>query len=185
MFSSGGLISTLHLNSSNIFFSGPAFWKIYWSVGLTASMWNDGAQRTGTFLLNLSLRKMCSKVLTLFVLTYEFFWQCSIGNWIVLKHGRKTKVMFSNFLFNLKQHSEIFSGLGIFGKNVRTACYRQMRLCLFLWRTCFSIRLLDGKIIIEYTCHSQNACGLITLINKFKRMLNTIENDMGATEVPP
>ena len=35
------------------------------------------------------------------------------------------------------------------------------------WRTCFLIRLLDGKIMFEYTWRSQNVRRLKTLINKF------------------
>ena len=79
LFSRGGSIPTLHLKTFNILFSGPDLWKIYRSVKLTALMWHDGVQRTGTFLLSLSLRKMCLKLLTLSC-TYEFIWQCSIGN---------------------------------------------------------------------------------------------------------
>ena len=41
LFSRGGSIPTLYFKTFNIFFSGPDFWKIYLSAGLTASVWHD------------------------------------------------------------------------------------------------------------------------------------------------
>ena len=64
---------------STYFSRAQIFGKFVGVWGLLHECGTTGAQRTGTFLLNLGLRKMCSKLLTL-SFTYEFFWQCSIPN---------------------------------------------------------------------------------------------------------
>ena len=88
-FSGGGSIPTLYLKSFNIFFLGPDSWKIYRSMGLTASMLHDGSSTHGDIFVesgseknvfktvNSQLASSCSKLLNC---PCGFLWWCSAGN---------------------------------------------------------------------------------------------------------
>ena len=154
-FSRGGSIPTLHLKTFNIFFSGREFLKIYWSVGLTASMWHDGSSMQRDIFVKSGSGKNVFKTINSICLAHisSFGNAPSVLKLSLSSDEKKKQFSFANFLFNLKKYFQIFSGLGIFGKNAQTTCGRQTRLC----RTCFLIGLLDGKIIFEYTRRFQNA----------------------------
>ena len=73
LFSRGGWMPTLHLKTFNIFFSGPDFWKIYRSVGLTASTWQDETSTHRDIFLKSGSEKNLLKTFNSLSRTFGFF----------------------------------------------------------------------------------------------------------------
>ena len=72
---------TLHFETVITFSSGPDFWKIYRSVGLTASMWHDGSSmHRDIFDESVSEKNVFKTIDSICLAHTSSFGQCFIGN---------------------------------------------------------------------------------------------------------
>ena len=102
-------------------------------------MWHDGSSTHRDIFVKSGFEQNVFETINPICLAHTSFFGNvpSIIRLSLSSDEKKKEFLFSNFLFNLKQYFQIFSGLGTFGKNAQTKRGWQTRFCLFFEKPVF------------------------------------------------